>query len=164
MRPVPVNRSALRAAGPRRLVALPRLPRLPWRWQALALLAGSGAGWVLLAEGGTWAGRIPLVQSAAPWLLDTLARAAGLYLVLAGARALLATGGLTQYDAAPFLVRVHATIVQCAGLCVLAPLVLSSALIIAVGWIALATTGDTERARRWLRAGRRALHLGFLAE
>lgn len=164
MRPVPVNRSALRATGPRQLVALPRLPRLPWRWQALLLLAGSGVGWVLLAEGGAWAGHILLSQSQAPWLLDLLARAAGLYLVLAGARALLATAGLTQSDMAPFLVRVHATLVQCAGFCVLAPLVLSGGLIIALGWVALATTGDTERARRWLNAGQRALYLGFLAE
>ncbi len=164
MRPVPVNRSALRAAGPRRLIVWPRLLRLPWRWQALALLAGSGAGWILLVEGGAWAGRALLSQSTAPWLLDVLARAAGLYLVLAGARSLLATAGLTRYEAAPFLVRLHTTIVQCAGLCVLAPLVLSGALIIALGWVALATTGDTERARRWLGAGRRALHLSFLAE
>ena len=160
MRPVPVNRSVLRAAAPRRLVGW---PRLPWRWQALALLAGSGAGWVLLVEGGSWAGRVPLWPSTPSWLLDWLARAAGLYLVLAGARALLATAGLTQADAAPLLVRVHAAIVQCFGLCILAPLVLAGTLIIALGWVTLVTTGDTQRAHGWLRAGQRALHLSFLA-
>jgi hypothetical protein len=138
VRPVPVNRSVLRATAPRRLVGW---SRLPWRWQALALLAGSGAGWVLVIEGGAWTGRVPLWPSTPSWLLDWL----------------------TQTDAAPFLVRVHAAIVQCAGLCVLAPLVVAGTLIIALGWVALATTGDTQRARRWLRAGQRALHLSFLA-
>jgi hypothetical protein len=164
VRPIPVNRSALQSAGRRWRLVWPQLPHLPWRWRVLALLTGSGAGWVLLVEGGVWAAQVLSLQHPAPWLVDLLARAFGLYLILASARTLLATSGLTQDAAAPRLVRLHATIIQLAGLSLLALLVVLGAVLVALGWLALVALGDDRRARRWLRAGRRALTLSFLAE
>ena len=170
MRPVPVNRSIRSPAAQRWRVAL---PRLPWRWQMLALMTGSGAGWVLVVSGTAAVGSVgpggalhavPLLAQLPRWLPDVAVRCLGGYLILAAARTILATDGLHQLEAAPRRLRFHAAIPIALGLCVLAVLVLLGSLLVALGWLGLTLRRDRIRARRWLAAARRTLRLGFLAE
>jgi hypothetical protein len=167
VRPVPVNRSVRSPAAQRWHVAL---PSLPWRWQILALMTGSGAGWVLVASGTAIVGpggamhAVPLLAQLPRWLPDVAVRCLGVYVILAAARTVLATDGLRQLEAAPRRLRFHAAIPSALGLCMLAVLVLLGSLVVALGWVGLTLRRDRARARRWLATARRTLRLGFLAE